>query len=300
MAEILLGVNNGFALKNWPEPMAWARIIAQDLNLREVQFSFDLLDPTLPEPGRSASCQQVMEAVRHFGLSLRTTFTGLIVYAQNHLAHPDSNARTHARRWFEAALEATSQLSAEGTGGHIGAMSVADFSAPDRRRLLRTTLVDSVRELTCLAAALGQQYFLWELMPSRREIPHTPQEAIDLMQEVNEGAGLPVWLCFDLGHCSSLDLVGPGDPHAWLETLLPWTRVVHLQQTDGKGDRHWPFTPETAKVGIVHPQRTVEVMKDSPFEQVDLVFELGHALDAPDQQIIDEHKWSVEAWAKWV
>ncbi len=54
MAEVVLGVNNGFALKNWPEPNAWARIISEILGLKEIQFSFDLLDPTLPEPGRSA------------------------------------------------------------------------------------------------------------------------------------------------------------------------------------------------------------------------------------------------------
>ena len=116
MAEVFLGVNNGFALKNWPEPMAWARIIAEELGLKEVQFSFDLLDPMLPEPGRSALCQEIGKATEKYGISLRTTFTGLIVYAQNHLAHPNFWLRNQAWYWFESALEATSMLGAEATG----------------------------------------------------------------------------------------------------------------------------------------------------------------------------------------
>ena len=51
MTNIRLGINNAFASKRWPEPMAWSRLIAGDLGLTEVQFSFDLLDPLLPEPG---------------------------------------------------------------------------------------------------------------------------------------------------------------------------------------------------------------------------------------------------------
>jgi D-erythrulose 1-phosphate 3-epimerase len=85
-----------------------------------------------------------------------------------------------------------------------------------------------------------------------------------------------------------------------LEKLLPYTPVVHLQQTDGKGDHHWPFTPEYSRKGIVKPKRVMEIVKNSPLKRVDLVFELGHALDSPDQKIIDDHKASVEAWAKWL
>jgi hypothetical protein len=53
---------------------------------------------------------------------------GLIIYAQNHLAHPDSKVRAEAYRWFQAALEVTSKLGAEACGGHIGAMSAADYA----------------------------------------------------------------------------------------------------------------------------------------------------------------------------
>jgi sugar phosphate isomerase/epimerase len=299
-AKINLGVNNGFAAKNWPEPEAWAKIVAEDLELKEVQFSFDLLDPLFPEPGRSEICEEVVRAIKAYGLSMRTSFTGLIIYAQNHLAHPDSKVRAEAYRWFQAALEVTSKLGAEACGGHIGAMSAADYADLKRRAFIRDSLIESVRNLTHLAARLGHKYFLWEPMPTPREIPHTPEEAIEILAEVNKGASVPVYLCFDLGHCNSFDFEKPGDPHEWLERLLPWTPVVHLQQTDGYADHHWPFTREHAKEGIIDPKRVVEIIRHSPLPEVSMLFELGHAFDAPDAQIIDDHKQSVELWQKWL
>ena len=291
-------INNGFALKNWPEPEAWARLVAEDLGLREVQFSFDLLDPTLQEPARRMLIEQTVQTVKEFGISIRTTFTGLIIYAQNHLAHPDAGMRTRAFSWFESALEATARLGAEATGGHIGAMSSRD--SVNRHSFIRATLIDSVRALTRTAAALGQEYFLWEFMPTPREIPHTPDEALELVREVNVGASIPVRLCFDLGHCCGFDLKEPGDPHDWLQKVLPLTPIVHLQQTDGRGDHHWPFTPEFNRSGIIDPRRVVEIVKTSPFERVDLVLELGHSMEVSEQQIIDDHKRSIDFWTKWL
>jgi sugar phosphate isomerase/epimerase len=300
MAEIWLGINNAFALKNWPEPEAWAAIMAHDLGLKQVQFSFDLLDPLLPEPGRAELCAEVAQTAAQFGLELGSSFTGLIVYAQNHLAHPSPHVRGQAYRWYQAAIEVSARLGAKATGGHMGAMSVADFADPARRSELRAAVIDAVRGLTQDAAQHGQSCLLWEPMPDAREFPHTPQEAIAVLEEVNAGAAVPVQLCFDLGHCAPGPDGSVADPHAWLAELLPWTPIVHLQQTDGKGDRHWPFAPAYAEVGIVDPARVVEIARSSPLPRVDLVFEVSHAFDAAPQQILDDLRWSVEAWAKYL
>lgn len=39
------GINLSFALKRWPEPSAWARIVRDDFGLGLVQFTLDQLDP---------------------------------------------------------------------------------------------------------------------------------------------------------------------------------------------------------------------------------------------------------------
>ena len=297
MAEITLGTNNAFAAKRWPESRAWAKIVAEELGLKDVQYSMDLLDPLLPEPGRGALCEDIVRTAKEYGLSVRTTFSGLIGYAQNLLTHPDRWRRDQAFRWYEGAIDITRKLGALGTGGHMGAMSAEDYRDEARRRFLTSSLIDAVKELSRYAASSGLEFLLWEPMPTPREAPHTPEEAVELMQAVNEGGGVPVKLCFDLGHCCAHNLAEPGDPHEWLEKLLPWTPVVHLQQTDGKGDHHWPFTKEFNRVGIVQPERIVEIVKSSPLERVDLVFEIAHAFEAPDRQVIDDHKQSVEIWA---
>ena len=43
------GINLGFAIKRWPQPQQWARVVRDELDLDTVQFSFDLLDPWWPE-----------------------------------------------------------------------------------------------------------------------------------------------------------------------------------------------------------------------------------------------------------
>jgi len=300
MARVVLGVNNGFASRRWPEPTAWATVIAEELGLREVQFSFDLLDPTMPDPGRSAQCHEILRAVSEFGLSMRTTMTGSIAYARNHLAHPNPQVRAHALDWYARALETTAGLSAEASGGHIGAMSASDAANPARRAFLQQQMIEAVRALTHVAAAHGQTYFLVEPMPTPREFPHTIEDTTWLLDAANEGAAVPVRLCFDVGHCISADSATVEDPHAWLEQLLPWSPVVHLQQTDGQADRHWSFSPEHNASGIVRPRRIVEIVKASPLERVLLLFEFAYPFDTPDRQVIDELKRSVEVWAEWL
>jgi len=300
MAQIVLGVNNAFAKRRWPEPSAWARVIAEEIGLREVQFSFDLLDPMMPEPGRSAQCHDVLRAASEFGLSIRTTLTGGIAYSKNLLAHPNPMARAHELRWYTQALETTGRMSAEASGGHIGVMSAADFADPTRREFVQQNLIESVRALTHVARACGQTYFLVELMPTPRGFPHTPQDAVRFLEAANDRAAVPVRLCFDVSHCFSTHGDAPADPHAWLEQLLPWSPVIHLEQTDGKANRHWPFTPDHNASGIVRPQRIVDIVKASPLARVVLLFEFVHPFDAPDLQVIEDHKRSVEVWAKWL
>jgi sugar phosphate isomerase/epimerase len=296
MAKVLLGINNGFALKRWPEPEAWAEIVGRELGLQCVQFSFDLLDPAWPRPFVTRMCERTVQAVKAHGLTIHSTFTGLVAYGQNLLAHPEPEVRAHARGWFEAGVEVTAALGAESMGGHMGALSVRDHADPHRHAHVRKELIEAVRSLTRVAAARGLRCLLWEPMPVPREIPHTPEECVGLMEEVNQGAAVPVRLCLDLGHCCAWDMELPADPHLWLERLLPWIVAVHLQQTDGLGDHHWPFTREFAAQGVVDPKRVVEIARESPLERVCLFLEICHPHEAPDRRVIDDLKESVEVW----
>jgi hypothetical protein len=188
-------------------------------------------------------------------------------------------------------------VGADATGGHFGALSSHDHANPRRRIEVRDALVANVVSLARTSRALGLSSLLWEPMPVAREIPHTPDEAVELLAEVNDSLGVPVRLCFDLGHCCAADLATPADPHVWLEQLLPWTDVIHLQQTDGRGDHHWPFTAEFAARGIVDVRRVVEIARQSPRDAVYLFLEICHGHEVPDERVLDDLKASVDTWA---
>ena len=296
MTNIRLGINNAFASKRWPEPMAWSRLIAGDLGLTEVQFSFDLLDPLLPEPGRSESVESIWTAIRRHSLHVHTTFTGSVAYGQSLFGHPESSVREHARQWYAAAIKLTVELGAEATGGHMGTISVETSQHAERRAHACRRMIGSVVELALEGAECGLKYILWELMPSALEPPHSPAEAVAMLSEANRASAIPIRLCLDLGHCCAPELGGPGDPESWLRQLLPWVRMVHLQQTDGMDDRHWPFVERHRHDGIIDPKRIVDIVQDAPEEVIDLIFEFVHPMTMNHLQVIDDYKRSIETW----
>ena len=44
--DVRLGINTCFAVKRWPRPIEWARVIRNDLGLRLVQHTLDLAHKT--------------------------------------------------------------------------------------------------------------------------------------------------------------------------------------------------------------------------------------------------------------
>ena len=56
MSRLHLGINTCFAVKRWPEPEQWVRIVKHELGLDCCQFSFDLVDPLLDESTTRSLC----------------------------------------------------------------------------------------------------------------------------------------------------------------------------------------------------------------------------------------------------
>lgn len=93
MAKINLGMMNCFAVKRWPEPEVWCKIIGKDLNLRYAQFSFDLLDPRTIEPAKTIMCKEIIKGCKKYNIHLTSAFTGLASYSFNLLLHPEFGMR---------------------------------------------------------------------------------------------------------------------------------------------------------------------------------------------------------------
>jgi D-erythrulose 1-phosphate 3-epimerase len=89
-----LGINTCFAVKRWPRPGDWARIVRDELGLEVVELSLDLIeDPVGP------AASQIRSALDEYGLRAETVFTGLAAYSLNLLMHPDEERGGDAEEW---------------------------------------------------------------------------------------------------------------------------------------------------------------------------------------------------------
>jgi sugar phosphate isomerase/epimerase len=299
MAEIHLGVNNCFAIGRFPEPEEWLRVVKDELGLDRVQFCYDLLDPVIIEDEIfKGKCKYIKRLADEMGVVIDTGITGEAVHKFNCLLDPDPGLRRCYLRWFEKMVRAGSLLGVEASGIYLGTLSQKDQENPARRSYLTEVLLDEITYLTYVAKEVGQSFFLWEPMSIPREIPCTIEETKDVMERVNRSSHVPVRLCLDVGHgyIRSSD-PRDRDPYAWLQELVYLSPYIHMQQTDGKTSRHWPFTEEYNKLGVIVPEKVFEIIEKAGVDKVVFVFEFFYAAHAiPDESAVDNLKKSVEYW----
>jgi hypothetical protein len=289
-----LGINTCFAVKRWPEPERWAELVAGTLGLDMVQHSLDLvdLDADASLPDQAAA---VTAACGRYGVAVHSTFTGLGAYGRNLLLDPDAGSRRRARLWLRRAVDFTALVGGRACGGHVGALSVADWHDADRRRELWAGLRSDLRELAGDAAGSGLEAFLFENMAARRE-PSTMAEVESLLAPA-DAAHAAVALCLDIGHQCVVGTAGDDrDPYAWLRRLGAHAPVVHLQQSDADADHHWPFTAERNAQGRIAADRVLDALDASGARAVALVLEVIPSFEQDDDQVVAELVESAAYW----
>jgi len=288
-------------VKRFPEPEVWSEIVATKLDVNLVQFSFDLLDPMVSVDILNESVQRIRDACERYGIRLQSCFTGSIGYSSNLLLHPSAIMREHAFEWYSRAIDLSRMLRVEHVGGHMGALTMKDFSDPQRRESLLANEIEYVRSLARLCGKAGLKTLLWEPMPVPREPPSTMREAKDVLQGLR-GSPTPVRLCIDVGHACNphaTDLRDK-DPYAWLTELGSESPCVHVQQTDGKQDRHWPFTVAFNKVGIINGEKVLSCLDKSGSREAYIYPELAPPFEQDDEQTIDDVFQTVQYWKEYL
>ena len=216
--RIQLGINTCFAVKRWPLPEDWAPIVRDELGLRLVQHSLDLVDLHADEEGLQSQADALQSATAAHDLELHSTFTGLAAYSSNLLLSPDAAEREAADAWLRAAIGFTAISGAQATGGHVGCFSVADWHDTSRRSELWTGLQAALRDLAIEARARGLDYLVVENLAVARE-PST----MAMIRELLDDGGtdrVPIRLCLDVGHMCVPGTSGADrDPYAWIRTL---------------------------------------------------------------------------------
>ncbi len=290
-----LGINTCFALKRWPRPADWASVVRNDLGLDLVELSFDLIEGLETFAGRREAIERTRAALDANGLTAHATFTGLSAYSLDLLMHPDAARREAAMTWYRGMVDLTAALGASATGGHVGTMSVPDWSDPERRAERWNGLKRDLSAIAGHARSAGLEYLLIENLVAVRE-PSTMAQLEDLITDGDDDH-VPWRLCLDVGHqCVPGTDGDERDPYAWVRTFGSRLAEVQLQQSDGVADHHWPFSAERNATGRIHPEQVLETLAAAGAGSVDLIFEIIPGWEDPDERVIDDLVFSVELW----
>ena len=294
MTQITLGINTCFAPKRWPEPEEWARIVAEEFGLSDVQFTFDLMDPRASAAAVGAYIDHTKHAVERHKIRIHSTFTGFVPFSQNLLLHPEPSFRDDAKAWFRAAIDVTARMGVKLTGGYFGALSMKDVKNSAALQERMDGWLDALRELAAYAKEKEIEALLVEHMAGWREPPTGINESLALAAVKT---AVPLKIAIDLGHMVVKGREGDDlDPYAWLRKVTPKAGVIHVQQSNTKYDMHGAFTPDANKAGRIVPEKAIEAIRASGAEQAVLMFEIMHAHEEDEQKVLADIKTSVEQW----
>jgi D-erythrulose 1-phosphate 3-epimerase len=291
----MLGINNCFAVKRWTEPQQWARLVREELCLEAVQFSLDLVDLAMPERLLMDKASQIRHACAEFDILLHSVFTGLCAYQSNLLMTPEAAERDYWLDWYKKAVSFSAELGCICVGGHMGALTVADYTNHQRKEVVLSSFLEIIYSLSTYAKANGIEILVLECMPVYRELTATVADALSLHDRIREASCLPVGLCLDTGHqCAWQNQGIERSFYHWLEQLGDRVTMIHLQQNNGESDQHLPFIHETLETGVVEAEKLLSHLDRD--HSPDLFLEIIPSHEACDRQVCEELVLSARYW----
>ncbi len=299
--KIHLGMNLLHAAKRFPEPDVWGQHVGQRWDLRYAQFCFDLLDPRSTEASKKEYCNEIKKAEAKYNFKVHSCLTGSATFFYHLLMNPFPEGRKDAWRWCELAAETSEMMGSIGLGGPIAAASSKDYADPIRFSFLMDEFVKGMQHFAEYGAQHGQEFILFEPSNLGREGLISLDKAKDLYEKLNKNVPIPIHFMLDVGHQSGYEMKGKDrDPYQWLIELGQYSPIVHLQQTDGEGDRHWAFTKENNEKGIIRMEKVLEALDKSGLKEVWFFPEFFYGTDGLDSWLLEQIDESFEYLKKFV
>jgi len=292
-----LGINTGFAVNRFSEPEEWTRICGENLGIKYIQFTADLLNPYFPDDIIKSNIDRINQSCKKYDLIIQSTFTGAFTRV-NHLAHPDSEIRLYWIDWFKKFVDISISLGASSLGSHFGIFTAKDDADKTIRKIRRQQNIDSWHRVGEYAARKGLEFISWEPMSISREQGETINECRRLQNDVNNDSPIPFKLCLDVDH-GDLSSKDPRDtdPYAWIDEFSVETAQLHLKQSSKNKSGHWPFTSEYNAIGNIHPDKIITSLKKNNVSNIDLIFEFSFRERQPaDSNVISNLVESVNYW----
>ena len=295
--------NNGFTTEDYPEPEVWARVL-RDAGLGRFEYFVDHLEPGLFRrviEEESAFFQATLCAIEKFGLEVFSAATARISYIQNMLNHPYPDMRRSAAEWSRAFIDLAVKLGAKYVSGHYDCISLTDVA--ESFDLARARQVEGIVEMARYGAARGIECIFLEQMHRRQLLPYTIRGAQEILADINAESPIPVRIHVDTGHAAHVR-ADPDhtdrdkDPYAWLATRYTDNKLllVHVQQTDDKASRHWPFTHHYNRIGIIDGRRVIRAIESSGVEHAVLVLEILYPRGTDIGSIARDIAQSADYW----
>lgn len=298
-AKINFGVHLGFAINRYPEPAEWARLVAEELGLAEVQFVSDLLQPHFSDDLIKRQTELVLEAMQKYKIKTTHTFTSP---RWNYFGNPHQDIRTYWLWWFKRFADISQKLGAKSTGSLLGIYSVKDYKT--RKEFIFDQIVKNWHELAEYSKGIGLEMLTWEPMSIPREMGETILETNKIMKALNKDTRpeIPIGICLDVDHgdVSSQDS-SDTDPYAWIQTFGKQMPLIHLKQRTKEVFGHKPFTPEHNEQGIIFPDKIIKAIEDSGAKETTIYLELSFRERQPyESNVVKDLKASVNYWRPFI
>ncbi len=293
---MIFGMNTGCLINRYVEPHDWAKLVGETFGLRHVQLTTEMIRPDLDWSVHKLLIGEIKQACAQYSVSIPEVFTDAFSRV-NHFAHPIPEVRAHWMRWMKRACEIAVELGADSFGSHPGITTSRDAADPTRYEASTAQVVEGWQELAAFAKTLGMKSLLWEPMSIRREFGETITKAQALHRRLNDGAAIPVLMCFDVDHgdVSSTNLKDT-DPYAWMETFAGDIGSIHLKQSGKNKDGHRPFIPEFNTTGRILAQDFMKAASKLTRPKR-LFLELSFREREPaDSLLVPQLKASIDYW----
>jgi len=298
MSAITLGFNCNCFTNRYDEPEQWTSLCRQ-MGVRAVMFNIDLIDPYWPWDLQRRLADRTLEACARNGVRIVASFGGHNGH-QHYLGHPDAECRREAEQFFRYAIRQAGYLGAKSFGTCFAIQTVRTNTDPRLRREIMDDALAAYGRLATYGVEQGLKALAYEMTSVSRETCATFAEN-DAVLAAGERMAIPLRLCLDMGHRNTRGTPEEADHLAWIRRYAGRCDVIDCQQTDREASRHWPFTAEYGKKGVIRGDEVVQAIEASGAGEVLLAFELRCAAFYPQEDsFLENLNESVRCWRQWV
>lgn len=298
MARILLGLNCNCFTNRYTEPEEWTRI-CHELGINYVMFNVDLIDPYWPWNLQRQLCDRTLKACKQYNITITSSFGGQHGH-QHYLGHPLEQCRREAEHFFKRAIQQTAYLGGKSFGTCFAIKTVLCENNPALRRKVLEDAIESYCRLAEYGAKTGIKALSYEMTSVPRETCATFAENDYILDKCSSMA-IPMRICLDLGHRNLDGSEEEANHLSWIKRYGQFCDVIDCQQTDRTASRHWPFTEEYNRKGIIKGGEVIAAINESKAGEILLALEIKTPAFHPREYThLENIKQSIAYWRQWV